>query len=1049
MAMWTATIALLSLCGFCAVQGYIASEGLERTLENVLFEDEFFITMRDTGDGGTSKRIVHQWQGDPTIFYVDFPETGSVFNLTINKRKNELILTTHEEGYERLQKVDIEKGVWRSGNPTLLLEFQQLQPDARLQVYLDCVPMHDFKTPMTLRQMYNGMPPGRNIKLERDKKLEVAIHTNSRTVEVLDMLNCPIGYATKPPTGPRRPHHTSTTQSPPLQPLVNELYPTIKDENDLVRAIIELTSTIRQMQSDVELQTKETKLLREALENCAMCKLQKTCRDAPCFPGVPCYDTPEGGYRCGQCPRGYTGDGIKCERKTTCSDQPCFSGVRCYDNELSGFSCGPCPPGYTGDGIKCSVNRNKCDDSPCFPGVSCSPTDGRPGYQCGQCPLGYRGNGTSCIDLDECDLARPCDPRVRCVNMVPGFRCDGCPSGFRGSQGFEGIGLEYANLNRQTCDDIDECQENNGGCIRNSRCFNTEGSFRCGPCKEGFTGNQTVGCHSRPGICPDGSLCDENAECELLRGQTRYRCRCKIGWTGDGQVCGPDRDLDGFPDQQLECSDTRCRKDNCVYTPNSGQEDADGDGLGDACDNDADNDGIPNGPDNCPLVANPEQEDTESSGSDRLGDACDNCPTVPNPDQLDSDKDGLGDSCDPDADNDGVLNEQDNCPKIHNSDQRDRDGDGLGDACDNCPTASNPSQVDIDRDLVGDACDNNIDTDRDGVQDNLDNCPTIANSDQLDTDNDGKGDACDPDIDNDYIVNERDNCVLVHNPDQLDRNRNGIGDICENDFDKDNVPDYLDVCPNNSKIYTTDFRTYQTVVLDPEGDSQIDPNWVIYNKGAEIVQTMNSDPGLAVGFHAFGGVDFEGTFFIDTEIDDDYVGFVFGYQSNAKFYTVMWKKKTQTYWQATPFRAVAEPGIQLKLVDSITGPGQMLRNSLWHTGNTTNQVTLLWKDPKNIGWKEKVAYRWQLLHRPRIGLIRLRIYEGEQLVSDSGNIFDHTLKGGRLGVFCLSQEMIIWSDLVYRCNDDVPISIFNELPRVLQEQVNIDRTRPWTRHRPL
>ncbi len=97
------------------------------------------------------------------------------------------------------------------------------------------------------------------------------------------------------------------------------------------------------------------------------------------------------------------------------------------------------------------------------------------------------------------------------------------------------------------------------------------------------------------------------------------------------------------------------------------------------------------------------------------------------------------------------------------------------------------------------------------------------------------------------------------------------------------------------------FRTYQTVVLDPEGESQIDPNWVIYNKGAEIVQTMNSDPGLAVGkisdasmsivqllalaiyafqlsiigFHRFGGVDFEGTFFVDTELDDDYVGFIF------------------------------------------------------------------------------------------------------------------------------------------------------------------------------
>jgi syndecan 4 len=64
---------------------------------------------------------------------------------------------------------------------------------------------------------------------------------------------------------------------------------------------------------------------------------------------------------------------------------------------------------------------------------------------------------------------------------------------------------------------------------------------------------------------------------------------------------------------------------------------------------------------------------------------------------------------------------------------------------------------------------------------------------------------------------------------------------------------------------------------------------------------MNSDPGLAVGFHRFGGVDFEGTFFVDTEIDDDYVGFIFSYQDNNQFYTVMWKKNTQTYWQVEGF----------------------------------------------------------------------------------------------------------------------------------------------------
>jgi hypothetical protein len=140
----------------------------------------------------------------------------------------------------------------------------------------------------------------------------------------------------------------------------------------------------------------------------------------------------------------------------------------------------------------------------------------------------------------------------------------------------------------------------------------------------------------------------------------------------------PCADLGGDTDGDEVCDDN----DNCINTPNAGQEDSDIDGIGDVCDN-------------CLDTANFDQLDSDS---DSIGDLCDNCPEIKNVDQADNDGDEQGDVCDPDDDNDGLLDEDDNCPFVENSDQADFDGDGVGDACDG-------------------------DDDGDGIIDNEDLCP--------------------------------------------------------------------------------------------------------------------------------------------------------------------------------------------------------------------------------------------------------------------------------------------------------------------------------------
>jgi len=243
--------------------------------------------------------------------------------------------------------------------------------------------------------------------------------------------------------------------------------------------------------------------------------------------------------------------------------------------------------------------------------------------------------------------------------------------------------------------------------------------------------------------------------------------------------------------------------DNCPRVPNPGQEDNDGDGAGDVCDDDDDNDGVLD-------FFDPSPFDRFICG-DGDGDGCDDCSVSG---FIDPFNDGT------DSDGDGSCDAGDNCVTVFNPDQRDLDGDGVGDVCDLCPdtdisgpiptVALLPGHMGDDRTIFGCNASQILsckpgddlgetqyglspgtqlvfttekgwgnDRDGDGVRDCFDNCPRDSNPGQADLDGDGAGDACDPDDDADGVADVNDNCPRVSNPDQLDEDQNGVGDACE------------------------------------------------------------------------------------------------------------------------------------------------------------------------------------------------------------------------------------------------------------------------------
>ncbi len=160
-------------------------------------------------------------------------------------------------------------------------------------------------------------------------------------------------------------------------------------------------------------------------------------------------------------------------------------------------------------------------------------------------------------------------------------------------------------------------------------------------------------------------------------------------------------------------------------------------------------------------------------------------------------------------------------------------------------------------------------------------------------------------------------------------------------------------------------------------------NWTVANDGSNVFQDVNGAPGYFLSDIDYLNTEFNGSFGVETTSDDDFIGFVFGYNNSDDYLLFDWKQSTQVYNSET-----ANEGFHLS---RISGTDVNLWN---HTGN---DLTVLATDLSTTnGWADNASYDFTLDYTATNISIDI----------DGTNIFDlaGSFGNGKFGFYNYSQS---------------------------------------------
>lgn len=179
-------------------------------------------------------------------------------------------------------------------------------------------------------------------------------------------------------------------------------------------------------------------------------------------------------------------------------------------------------------------------------------------------------------------------------------------------------------------------------------------------------------------------------------------------------------------------------------------------------------------------------------------------------------------------------------------------------------------------------------------------------------------------------------------------------------------------------------------------------NWVLSNANHTVTQTINADPSVYLDNINRTSYSMDGSWRVITTADDDFMGFVFGYQDRTHFYLFDWKQLNQN----EPGYGQAWEGFSVKKIAAVN-VSDLDHPDFWLSAGSAHSTILASNFGIDLGWQDNTTYFFHLDFWADSFKVIVKDGVGTELWNTT--VIDGSYQEGQFGFYNYSQENVQYS----------------------------------------